>query len=207
VLSFSGRFGTPQGSSDLGTLYAPETPRGRKPKRAQKKEIMKPATFLPMLLSAFIINGFAQSAFALTSTDAANILFIKQEEKLARDAYLTLNGLWSQATFDNIAVSEQRHMDAVDGLIARYQLTDTTPEEIGKFTIPELQDLYDELIEFGIQSLENALMVGVMIEETDIEDLSSAIATTQEKPIRNVYTNLLEGSENHLDAFVRALEP
>lgn len=160
-----------------------------------------------MLLSALIINGFAQSAFALTSTDAANILFIKQEEKLARDAYLTLSGLWSQATFDNIAVSEQRHMDAVDGLIARYQLTDTTPEEIGKFSIPELQDLYDELIEFGIQSLENALLVGVMIEETDIEDLSSAIAITQERPIKRVYTNLLDGSENHLNAFFRALEP
>ena len=96
-------------------------------------------------------------------------------------------------------------MDAMDGLITRYQLKDTTPAQPGKFTVPELQALYDELMAFGSESLENALMVGKLIEETDIADLQEAIAATREKPIKNVLGNLLSGSNNHLDAFVRAL--
>jgi hypothetical protein len=97
-------------------------------------------------------------------------------------------------------------MDAVDGLIDRYRLDDTTPERVGEFTIAELQDLYDELIEMGSESLESALLVGVIIEETDIEDLQAAIKATKEKPIVRVFSNLLAGSYNHLDAFLKVLE-
>jgi hypothetical protein len=157
------------------------------------------------LLAAMILGGFTSSAFALTQADANNILFIKQEEKMARDAYQALYAKWGHTTFANIAVSEQRHMDAMDTLITRYQLKDATPADAGKFTIPELQALYDELVAFGSQSLENALRVGVLIEQTDISDLQTAIKATRERPIKNVLGNLLDGSYNHLDAFTRAL--
>jgi hypothetical protein len=96
-------------------------------------------------------------------------------------------------------------MDAVDGLIRRYRLTDTTPAEPGKFTIPELQALYDQLVIAGSQSLEDALAVGVLIEETDIADLDVMLQATRETAIRRVLTNLRNGSYNHLDAFTRAL--
>jgi hypothetical protein len=43
--------------------------------------------------------------------------------------------------------------------------------------------------------------VGVIIEETDIDDLNEAIATSQHNDIKTVYSNLLQGSLNHLDAF------
>lgn len=157
-----------------------------------------------LLLGA--ICGFAPAASAVTPTDAANILFIKQEEKVARDVYLVLHAQWGHVTFQNIAVSEQRHMDAVDGLIRRYRLTDTTPAEPGKFTIPELQALYDQLVIAGSQSLEDALAVGVLIEETDIADLDVMLKATRETVIRRVLTNLRDGSYNHLDAFNRALD-
>lgn len=157
-----------------------------------------------LLLGA--VCSFTPAAFALTATDADNILFIKQEEKLARDVYQVLYAQWGHATFGNIAGAEQRHMDAVDGLIRRYGLTDTTPAQPGQFTITELQELYDELIALGSQSLENALAVGVLIEETDIEDLDTMLETTQENVIRRVLTNLRRGSYNHLDAFSRALD-
>lgn len=147
-----------------------------------------------------------QPAVEITTTDANNILFMKQEEKLARDVYQALAEKWDHATFAHITVSEQRHMDAVDGLIRRFSLTDTTPEAAGAFTIPELQALYDELLAEGGKSLAAALQVGVLIEETDIEDLDEALAATQDPTVTRVMTNLRRGSANHLAAFTRALQ-
>jgi hypothetical protein len=42
----------------------------------------------------------------------------------------------------------------------------------------------------------------VIIEETDIDDLNAGIASTKRKDIKTVYSNLLQGSLNHLKAFV-----
>ncbi|MCP5519840.1 MAG: DUF2202 domain-containing protein [Verrucomicrobiales bacterium] len=146
-------------------------------------------------------NGLAQ-----TPTDADNLLFLKQEEKVARDVYQTLGELWAHPTFLNIARSEQRHMDAVDRLIAAYALTDSTPAVVGEFTIPALQELHDQLVLAGAQSLEDALAVGVLVEVTDIEDIDEMLAATQDPLVIRVLTNLRKGSENHLAAFNRALE-
>ena len=113
-------------------------------------------TVITSVLAAALC-GIASTAFALSDTDAANMLFLKQEEKLAHDVYQVLSQKWNHPTFANIMQSEQRHMEAVDGLIVRYGLKDSTPAEPGKFSIPELQDLYDELIVQGSESLVAAL--------------------------------------------------
>lgn len=166
---------------------------------------MKTTTFTKAIVAAVLMSGFVAAAFALTATESSSILFMKQEEKVARDVYRVLYAKWGQVTFGNIAVSEQRHMDAIDNLIARYRLTDATPAEAGKFTYPELQALYDELIVLGSKSLEDALAVGVLIEQTDIADLKAALKTTRERPIRNVFSNLMDGSYKHLAAFTASL--
>lgn len=167
---------------------------------------MKTMNPLRTLIAALLLGGFASTAQALTQSDVDHLLYIKQEEKVARDTYQALSARWGHVTFANIAVSEQRHMDAMDNLIARYGLEDSTPEAAGEFSIPELQALYDELVALGSQSLEDALLVGVLIEETDIADLKKAIRSTKERPIKRVLSNLLDGSYNHLDAFTRALD-
>jgi len=165
---------------------------------------MKTTKITRTIVAAILMSSLVPAALALTATEASNILFIKQEEKLARDVYQVLYAKWGHVTFGNIAVSEQRHMDAVDGLIARYRLTDTTAAEAGEFTYPKLQALYEELITLGNQSLTDALAVGVLIEETDIADLQEALKATRERPIRKVFSNLMDGSYNHLAAFTRA---
>jgi len=162
---------------------------------------MKIITFTKAITAAILLGGFAATASALTAPEESSILFIKQEEKLARDAYQALYTQWGAAIFANIAVSEQRHMDAMDGLIARYRLQDTTPEEPGQFAIPELQELYNDLVTQGSVSLIEALKVGVLIEEADIADIQAALPLTRERPIKNVLGNLLNGSLNHLAAF------
>ena len=146
------------------------------------------------------------AAAALTPAEATGVLFFKQEEKLARDVYQALATQWGHPTFANIAASEQQHMTAVDGLIRRFGLTDTTPAQPGQFSIPELQALYADLLLQGSQSLADALAVGVLIEETDIADLDALLAVTRDRTVRQVMSNLRRGSYNHLAAFSRALE-
>lgn len=138
----------------------------------------------------------------LTEEEQESLVFMREEEKLARDVYQYLYELWLAPEFSNIAVSEQRHMDSIARLLERYGITDPVAEDIpGVFTNPELQALYDELIAQGSQSLEAALEVGVFIEETDIADLQEGLETATRRDITNVYSNLLNGSYNHLSAF------
>jgi hypothetical protein len=166
---------------------------------------MKITLIAKTILAAVMVSTLASTASALTNGEAEAILFMKQEEKLARDVYLTLHHKWGSAIFANIAASEQQHMNAIDGLIARYRLKDNTPANVGDFTYEELQTLYADLVEKGSESLTDALEVGVLIEETDIEDLRAALQGVREKPIKNVFGNLLNGSLNHLAAFLKLL--
>ena len=136
----------------------------------------------------------------LTSAEEAGLLFMREEEKLARDVYLMLFDKWGLRVFANIAQSEQRHMDAVLYLLGKYGLDDPARDP-GLFQDSDLQDLYDELIAKGETSLVDAIEVGVLIELTDIEDIETLIKQTKKKDIIQVYTNLLNGSYNHLEAF------
>jgi hypothetical protein len=145
------------------------------------------------------------SAYALTPTESTSVLYLKQEEKVARDVYQALAVRWDHPMFRNIAASEQRHLDATDRLIARFGLTDTTPAEAGRFSIPELQNLHDDLVAQGSLSLVEALRVGVLIEEADIADLKEALGVVSEPMIQRVFDNLLRASGHHLNAFQAAL--
>ena len=153
----------------------------------------------PLLQTAFAVQP-------LSADEATHLLYMREEEKLARDVYQVLFSKWNVRIFNNIAVSEQRHYDAVGTLISRYKLTDPAQETAGVFTNPDLQALYAQLIAKGSISLLDALQVGVSIEETDIDDLKAAIAVTDNRDVLTVYGNLLNGSLNHLSAFNSHIE-
>jgi len=139
---------------------------------------------------------------ALTDDENYWLTYMREEEKVARDVYLSLNEKWNLRIFKNIAASEQVHMDAIKTLLDTYNIPDpATGKGRGEFTNPDLQELYDDLIQQGSISKVEALRVGVIIEETDIDDLNEGIATTRHNDIKTVYSNLLQGSLNHLDAF------
>ena len=143
----------------------------------------------------------------LSDEEIAGILFIREEEKLARDVYLTFAELYtSYSIFSNIASSEQQHMDSIKRIIDRYMLDDPVGDNgFGEFTDQSLQDLYNALIAQGSQSLIDALQVGAAIEEIDILDIKEYIEISDEWMINRIYGNLLDGSENHLRAFVKEL--
>jgi len=143
----------------------------------------------------------------VTEDEIADLEYMREEEKLARDVYLTLFDFWGLGVFSNIAASEQIHTDAVRAKIEKYNLVDpVTDDTVGVFVNHDLQVLYDALIEQGSRSEEEALWVGCAIEEIDIIDIQEAIDRAEHRDIARTYQNLMLGSENHLRAFVDQLE-
>ncbi len=146
------------------------------------------------------------STNALTDAEVTDVMLMREEEKLARDVYNAMHELYELRVFSNIPRSEQRHMDAVLGLLRAYGLDDPARKEPGKFENTELQQLYDDLVLRGAKSRQDAFLVGALIEEVDIEDLVEAMKRTDREDILSVYDNLLGGSKRHLNAFVRNYE-
>jgi hypothetical protein len=143
----------------------------------------------------------------LSVEEAAGLLYMREEEKLAHDVYMTLYEKWGLPIFQNIANSEQTHTEAVKSLLGRYGLEDPAAGNgVGVFTDPTLQSLYDQLVDTGDASLAAALGVGAAIEEIDILDLEVRLTQTDNRDITLVYDNLASGSRNHLRSFVSTLE-
>ncbi len=158
-------------------------------------------------LDALRVNLATQELQDLNEDEIAGLVLMREEEKLARDVYLTMADLYDLRIFSNIAGSEQIHTDAVLLLLDRYGITDPVGDNpIGVFQNEDLQNLFDDLIAQGSQSLENALYVGCSIEEIDILDLQELMAATDFQDLLLVYGHLLNGSGNHLRAYVRNWE-
>jgi hypothetical protein len=145
------------------------------------------------------------NAGTITDEEAAGLLWMREEEKLAHDAYVTMYDLWGLRVFDNISKSETQHTESVLNLINLFDLEDPALPAVGEFSDEELQALYDKLIEQGKESVTAGLLVGATIEEVDILDLEERIYDGMNENIKKVYENLEKGSEAHLRAFVRQL--
>jgi hypothetical protein len=152
-----------------------------------------------------VVTTTDATATSLSRAEEDAVLFMREEEKLARDVYLALYDTWGTGVFQNIAASEARHMASVLTLIERYSLTDPASDQLGVFTNTELQAAYTNLVTKGSASLSAALEVGVAVEKLDIEDLETHLAESAHADITRVFQNLLNGSENHLSAFERLM--
>ncbi|WP_338733517.1 DUF2202 domain-containing protein [Mangrovimonas cancribranchiae] len=141
----------------------------------------------------------------LTETDKDALLFMLEEEKLARDTYVYLNNEWSISQFDNIKDSEQMHMNAVENLLTQYNVAYTILP-MGEFEDEILQDLYNQFIIDGTISQANALQIGATIEDLDIVDLEDYINATSNTNLIRVFEKLQCGSRNHLRSFVSVIE-
>lgn len=142
----------------------------------------------------------------ISEEERSGLIFMREEEKLARDVYSVLYDKWGMQIFSNIAQSEQTHTEAVRTILIKYNITDpVTDDTVGVFVNSDLQKLYTDLTTQGNQSAENALKVGALIEDLDIADLQKQIAQTDNDDIKLVYENLMRGSRNHLRSFVSQL--
>ena len=154
-----------------------------------------------------VYSATAQTETGLSAEETTGLLKMREEEKLAHDVYMFLFEKWGLNSFENIASSEQTHMDEVKVLLDTYGLSDPAAgNAAGVFTDPELQKLYNDLTRQGSESLAAALKVGGAIEEIDILDLREQMKNVTHADIQVVYQNLENGSENHLRAFSGSLE-
>jgi len=143
----------------------------------------------------------------VSNREQSGLIFMREEEKLARDVYAFLFEVWNHRIFRNISRSENRHMESIQVLLDKYGLPDPVADDIpGKFSDPELQTLYHELTAQGSQSLEAALQVGALIEDLDIFDLKKYLKGTNNSDIKTLYQNLMKGSRNHMRVFVGQLQ-
>ncbi|HHH38882.1 MAG TPA: DUF2202 domain-containing protein [Sedimenticola sp.] len=147
------------------------------------------------------------TATELNTTEAEELLFMREEEKLARDIYLNAYEKWRYPVFLNISRAEQSHMDTMASKLESHGLEDpVTDDTVGVFANEELAALFQQLDAATADSLIEALKTGALIEETDIADLQQAIEDSTHPDVTLAYENLLRGSRNHLRAFVRQIE-
>lgn len=140
----------------------------------------------------------------------SQLQYLREEEKLARDVYLTLYQRWELRIFDNIAGAEQRHMDRIGAVLAARQIPDpVTDDSVGVFQDASLGALYQELVQRGSNSALDALRVGALIEDLDLRDLDLLRGRVQEQDrdqdVLAAVDALACGSRNHLRAFARQL--
>ena len=142
----------------------------------------------------------------LNGDEESHIVYMREEEKLARDVYLTLADTWQLPIFGNIAGAEQRHMDALKRVLDLYEVVDPVVDDtVGIFANTHLADLYTELVTLGSTSLVDALVVGATIEDLDLYDLDEMLGNAENDHVKLVGNNLAKGSRNHLRAFMGAL--
>jgi hypothetical protein len=195
---------------------------------------------LPFALTAMITSpSFAvkptsdseeASSTTLDANEQTHLVFMREEEKLARDVYIMLSTLYPDSpVFGNIDDSEQRHTDAVRDKLLQYNIEDpNTNDNVGVFTGEEygwyFTEKYDELVARAALSEVDALYVGAFIEELDMLDINQCPKVivesnpeisdvsdcgkvyTDNPDIQRLYANLLEGSVSHLAAYVRRIE-
>ena len=146
------------------------------------------------------------TAATITSREKEGMLFIWEEEKAARDLYMSLYDKNNLTIFMNLVRSEQSHMDLAKAIIDKYGLTIPGNDEQGVFQNQTLQKIHDDLLAEGLRSDQDALMVAAAFEEISIMDLEKEISATKTEDIRVVYQGLLAGSRKHLRSYVADLQ-
>jgi hypothetical protein len=142
----------------------------------------------------------------ITEKDAEGLIFMWEEEKMARDVYAYFFDKYKHRVFGNITKSEAIHQLAVTRLMEGFEVENPGSDAPGTFLNEHIAELYATLIEMGELSLVDALKAGALIEETDILDLKEWLNQTENPSVTRVFTNLLKASENHLRAFTGVLK-
>ena len=168
----------------------------------------------------------------LDSNEASHLIFMREEEKLARDVYLSFADMYpEQRVFAQIATeSEQTHTDVMRDKLTQYNISDPNPdtnnlpESIGIFKGEEwglyFTEKFEVLTKMGAVNEMEALYAGAFIEELDMHDIAECPAVmvdagyddpcglhyTDESGLINAYRSLIDGSESHLRAYVGQIE-
>lgn len=146
-------------------------------------------------------NCIINPSDTISPVETEMLIYMREEEKLARDVYITMYSIYHVPIFNNISKSEQHHMNQVLCLLEYYSIPDPVSADTGIFTNPDMQALYNDLVTQGSISLNDALTVGATIEDLDISDLEEHIAETSNEAIITIFERLACASGNHIRSF------
>lgn len=162
--------------------------------------------------------------YSLSQTQLDTLVYMWNEEKLAKDVYLALNAVQPSNQLSNIATkAETQHQLSMESLLSKYNLVNTvvasyntanntvitTLAEIpaGVYTLSPLQTLYNALYTQGNISKQAALETGCKVEVTDVNDLNADLITAgTAQDLVSVFESLRAGSYNHYWAFDNGLK-
>ncbi len=189
-----------------------------------------------LVLAALICTSPAISfAVDLDNGETTHLIFMREEEKLARDVYMTLKEQYpTEPVFANIGDgSEQTHTDTVRDMLEKHGIADPNPDanllpdSIGVYTGADygwyFSEKFELLTSWGAQSVLDALYVGAFIEELDMLDIvgcpkvivetdngigagECGLEYTDEADLQTMYTHLVDGSKSHLRSYVENIE-
>jgi len=157
-------------------------------------------------------ESIAVASPALNADEIAGLLFMREEEELARDLYLDIYAAKGNRlkTFKNISdKAESKHAEAMRVLLEKYNIEDPSTGQHDTYKDTHLQNLYNNLLNVAVGSDDlAALRVGALVEETDISDINAhkANVSADHQDIISSYESLLCGSRNHLRAFAGKIE-
>lgn len=137
----------------------------------------------------------------LTEEQKDMLFFIYQEEKVARDVYMTLGQMYNnESTFGLMKMTEEKHLDCARRLCDIYGVDTSSVDEsvIGAFESPLLKMLYDTYIEKGRSSLRDALEMAEFIGASDLDMIEHA-SVGMPSDVVSVYEKLKKGSLNDSD--------
>jgi hypothetical protein len=138
----------------------------------------------------------------VSQEEEGHLTLMREEELMAKEVYEYLYSLYTIPVFNNISNSETSHTLTVKCLLDKYGIPDPAEgHQTGVFQNPDIQALYNSLTAQGSQSLLDALIVGITIEDLDIFDLESCMEDLDNTDISLVFSNLTKGSRNHMRAF------
>ena len=189
------------------------------------------ATAMAMAIAMAGKAAYASTeGIVLDYNEQTHLIFMREEEKLARDVYMELGAMYpDHSIFGRIDDSEQRHTDAVKAMIEKYGIEDpNTNDNVGVYTGEDygwyFTEKFSELVERASISELEALYVGAFIEELDMMDINQCpriiVETdngindasecgrvyTDNADVANLYASLLDGSDSHLEGYVRVIE-
>ena len=144
----------------------------------------------------------------LSETELNDLIYLVKLEKMAYEVYTTLGQTYSSMPIlGNISEAENRHWKVLQNLFVKYDETDPTLDEngddlaTGLYNDADMEDAYQETIDYGAVSLLQAMETGTIIEQLELDSLNNALGRTTLPDLTTIYTNFISADGAHLTAF------
>ena len=141
------------------------------------------------------------AAGALTAAQRTELARLAEEEKLNHDLYAAFAKAYSLPVFENLAVAEANHLQALRTLIDRYGIADPTAgKAAGVLASATVQAAYDRLLAQGKSGQQAALEAARAVEQNAIARYGDALDGLNAPAAERVYSNLRDAETRHLAA-------